>query len=110
MLEAATPEALETAIKTFEACHPKPGRAPMPWVIEETDDGGVNWRRAELTYCYGHPRFALREALEIIKDEWCPPERVLRQLVHALQGESVAYFWEKGIRVVRLGAGRRLQR
>jgi hypothetical protein len=78
----------------------------MLWILEESDDCGVRWRRAELTYCYGHPRLAQREALEIIKDEWCPPERALRQLVHALESESVAYFWEKGIRVVRLGAVR----
>jgi hypothetical protein len=46
----------------------------MPWAIEETADSGVHWRRAELTYCYPHPRVALREALEIIWDEWRPPE------------------------------------
>jgi hypothetical protein len=73
----------------------------MPWLIEESDDCGVHWRRAELTYCYGHPRLALREALEIIKDEWQPPELAWRQLVHALQGESVAHYWHRAIRVVR---------
>jgi hypothetical protein len=74
----------------------------MLWIIEESDDCGVRWWRAELTYCYGHPRLALREALEIIKDEWRPPEHAMRQLIHALQGELVAYFWEKGVRVVRI--------
>ena len=64
----------------------------MPWLIEETDDCGVHWRRAELTCCYYHPRVAMLEALEIIKDEWRPPERSLRQLVHALQGESVTFL------------------
>jgi hypothetical protein len=38
------------------------------------------------------------EAVEIIKDEWRPPEHSLRQLVHALQSESVAHFWDKAIR------------
>jgi hypothetical protein len=79
----------------------------MLWHIEESDDCGVHWRRAELTYCHFHPRVAMLEALEIIKDEWQPPEHAWRQLVHALQGESVAYFWQKGIRVVRVdGASR----
>jgi hypothetical protein len=79
----------------------------MLWVIEESADCGVTWQRAELTYCYWHPRVAMLEALEIIQDEWQPPEHSLRQLIHALQGESVAYFWEKGIRVVRLGQAAR---
>jgi hypothetical protein len=70
------------------------------WVVEESDDCGVHWRRAELTDCYRHPRMAIREAVEIIKDEWRPAEHSLRQLIHALQGESVAYYWEKAIRVV----------
>jgi hypothetical protein len=74
----------------------------MLWIIEESADCGVHWRRAELTYCYWHPRVAMLEALEIIKDEWCPPEHSLRQLVHALQGESVAYYWDQAIRVVRI--------
>ena len=73
----------------------------MLWVIEESDDCGVRWRRAELTYCYFHPRIAMLEAMEIVKDEWRPPELSLRQLVHALQGESVAHYWDKAIRVVR---------
>jgi hypothetical protein len=72
----------------------------MLWIIEETEDCGVRWRRAELTYCYFHPRVAMLEAMEIIKDEWQPPEHSFRQLIHALLGESVAYFWQKGIRVV----------
>ncbi|HEU5159202.1 MAG TPA: hypothetical protein VFU43_19555 [Streptosporangiaceae bacterium] len=78
----------------------------MPWHIEESDDCGVSWRRAELTCCYYHPRVAMLEALEIIQDEWRPPEHSLRQLVHALQGESVAHFWHKAIRVVRADAAR----
>jgi hypothetical protein len=43
----------------------------------------------------------MREALEIIRDEWRPPGHSWRQLVHALERESVAYYWERGIRVVR---------
>lgn len=74
----------------------------MPWILEETDDCGVTWRRAELTYCYYHPRVAMLEALEIIQDEWRPPAHSLRQLTHALHDESVAYFWERGIRIVRV--------
>jgi hypothetical protein len=74
----------------------------MPWIIEESDDCGVRRRRAELTCRYFHPRVAMLEALEIVKDEWCPPEHSFRRLVHALQGESVAYYWDRGIRVVRI--------
>jgi hypothetical protein len=74
----------------------------MLWVIQESDDCGLHWQRAELTYCYWHPRVAMLEALEIIKDEWRPPEHSLRQLVHALQFESVAFYWHKAIRVVRI--------
>ena len=74
----------------------------MPWHIEESDDCGVHWRRAELTCCYFHPRVAMLEALEIIQDEWRPPEHAWRQLVHALLDESVAHYWQKAIRVVRL--------
>jgi hypothetical protein len=73
----------------------------MAWVLEESDDCGVHWRRAELTHCYHHPRVAMLEAAEIIKDEWRPPEHVLRELVQALVGESVAHYWEKAIRIVR---------
>ena len=73
----------------------------MLYFIEESDDCGVHWRRAELTYCFFHPRVAMLEALEIIQDEWQPPEPAWRQLVHALQDESVAHFWQKAIRVVR---------
>jgi hypothetical protein len=75
----------------------------MLYLIEESDDCGVHWQRAELTYCYYHPRVAMLEALEIIRDEWRPPEHAWRQLVHALQGESVAYYWHNGIRIVRTG-------
>jgi hypothetical protein len=74
----------------------------MLYLIEESDDCGVHWRRAELTYCYFHPHVAVLEALTIIQDEWQPPEDAWRQLVYALQDESVAFFWEKGIRVVQV--------
>ncbi|HEU5161179.1 MAG TPA: hypothetical protein VFU43_29560 [Streptosporangiaceae bacterium] len=74
----------------------------MPWILEESDDCGVHWHRADLTQCYFHPRVALLEALEIIQDEWRPPEHALRQLTHALEVESVAYFWHRAIRVVRV--------
>jgi hypothetical protein len=75
----------------------------MPWLIEESDDCGVHWRRAELTDCYGHPRLALQEALEIIKDEWRPPRRALQELTTALTEDATVYFWAKGIRIVRAG-------
>ena len=74
----------------------------MLWIIQETDDCGVHWRRAELTYCYPHPRIATAEALEIVIDDWQPPVHSLRQLCHALQNELVAFYWHKGIRVVRI--------
>jgi hypothetical protein len=74
----------------------------MLWIIEESEDCGVHWRRAKLTYCYPHPRIAMCDAVEIIMDEWLPPARSLRQLCHALQGESVAYYWQNGIRIVRI--------
>lgn len=77
----------------------------MPWIIEETGDCGVHWQRAELTYCYWHPRIALLEALEIIKDEWCPPAGAVEQLIFALEHESVAHFWDKGLRIVWAAAG-----
>jgi hypothetical protein len=73
----------------------------MPWIIEETDDCGVRWRRAELTYCYPHPRAALVEALAIIEDEWRPPMQAFEQLKFALEHESVAHYWDHGIRIVR---------
>jgi hypothetical protein len=78
----------------------------MHWLIEEieeTDDCGVNWRRAELTDCYWHPRIAMLEALAIIEDEWRPPQSALRELTTALTEDSTAIFWEKGIRIVRVG-------
>ncbi|HEU5155547.1 MAG TPA: hypothetical protein VFU43_01000 [Streptosporangiaceae bacterium] len=74
----------------------------MFWIIEESGDCGVHWRRAEHTSAYRHPRVAMLEALEIIKDEWRPPEHAMRQFVHALQDESVAYFWHRAVRVVRV--------
>jgi hypothetical protein len=74
----------------------------MFWIIEESADCGMRWQRADLTYCYRHPSIAALEAVEIIKDEWRPPEHSLRQLVHALQDESVAYYWDKGVRIVRV--------
>lgn len=73
----------------------------MVWVVEESDNCGVDWRWAEETYSYFHPRVAMLEAVEIIKDEWRPPEHALRQLIHALQSESVAYYWHQAIRIVR---------
>jgi hypothetical protein len=75
----------------------------MPWVIEESADCGVHWQRAVLTKCYLYPQIAKQEAFEIIRDEWRPPEHSLRQLALALEGESVAYYWERGIRVARRG-------
>jgi hypothetical protein len=73
----------------------------MAWVVEESGDCGVSWRRAELTHRYYHPLIAVLEALEIIKDEWRPPERSLRQLIDALQDDLVAYYWHQAIRIVR---------
>jgi hypothetical protein len=73
----------------------------MPWVIEESDDCGVRWQRAELTYCYLHPRVALVEALAIIEDEWRPPRCALHELTNALTEESAAHFWDMAIRIVR---------
>ena len=72
----------------------------MLWIIEESDDCGVHWRRAEMTRCYRHPRVAVLEALAIIEDEWHPPEPAFELLTAALVDESVAYYWQKGIRVV----------
>ncbi|HEU5155797.1 MAG TPA: hypothetical protein VFU43_02295 [Streptosporangiaceae bacterium] len=72
------------------------------WGIEESDDCGVHWRRADLTHCYFHPRIALLDALAIVKDEWRPPEHSLRELTCALKDESVAFYWRLGIRVVRV--------
>jgi hypothetical protein len=78
-----------------------PGGPATPWIIEESDDCGMHWRRAELTYCYPHPRAALVEALAIIEDEWRPPARAFEQLKFALEHEAVAHCWDKGIRIVR---------
>ncbi|HEU5158986.1 MAG TPA: hypothetical protein VFU43_18465 [Streptosporangiaceae bacterium] len=61
----------------------------------------MHWQRAELTYCYWHPRIALLDALAIIKDEWRPPAHAYEQLSFALERESVAHYWEKGLRIVR---------
>jgi hypothetical protein len=41
----------------------------MAWIIEESVDCGVLWHQATLTRRYLHPRVAMLEALEIIKDE-----------------------------------------
>jgi hypothetical protein len=82
----------------------------MSWVIEETDDCGVHWRRAELTEHYPHFGAALTEASEIILDEWRPPRCAFEQLIHALGYELVAHYWDKGIRIVsdrRVAAARR---
>jgi hypothetical protein len=75
----------------------------MPWVIEESDDCGVQWRHAELTLCYWHPRVAVLDALAIVQDEWRPPVAALRELGLALTEELVAYYWTKAIRVRRGG-------
>ena len=73
----------------------------MAWIIEESVDCGVHWQQATLTRRYLHPRVAMLEALEIIKDEWGPPPHALHEPTSALQDESVAYYWEKAIRVTR---------
>ena len=64
----------------------------MPWIIEESDDCGLHWRRAELTQCYHHPRVAVLEAMAIIQDEWQPPPHSLQELTNALVEESAAHF------------------
>ena len=79
----------------------------MLWIIEESEDCGVHWRRAELTYCCLHPQVALLEALAIVEDEWRPPQRAFQELTSALQHELTAYYWEKAIRVVRTAMRRR---
>jgi hypothetical protein len=76
----------------------------MFWVIEESEDCGVRWRRAELTGCYLHPQVAMIEALVSIEDEWRPPRRAFQELTSALQGELTAHYWEKAIRVVPTAA------
>jgi hypothetical protein len=45
------------------------------------------------------------EALAIVEDEWRPPARAFEQLKYALKHESVAHYWDKGIRIVRAAAG-----
>jgi hypothetical protein len=72
----------------------------MLWVIEESKDCGIHWRRAELTGCYLQPRAAMLEAMVIIEDEWRPPQRAFQELTSALQHELTAHYWEKAIRVV----------
>jgi hypothetical protein len=72
----------------------------MSWVIEESDDCGVHWHKAEQTYRYPHLASALTAASLIIHDEWCPPVRALDQLIFALVEELVAHYWNKGIRIV----------
>jgi hypothetical protein len=59
----------------------------MLWIIEESENCGVHWRRAELTGCYPHPQVAMLEALAIIEDEWRPPRLALQELTAALQHE-----------------------
>jgi hypothetical protein len=80
----------------------------MPWIVEESDDCGVSWQRAEMTECYMHPHVAILQALTIVQDEWHSPEHALRQLRYALAKESVAYYWFRGIRVVKVPRGMRL--
>jgi hypothetical protein len=73
----------------------------MVWILEESDDCGVTWEQVcpdELRYQYRH--VAVREALEIIQDAWCPPSRAFAQLCLALEDESVAYYWSRAMRVV----------
>jgi hypothetical protein len=76
----------------------------MPWIIEESGDCGVHWHRADVTGYYLHPRVALLEALAIIEDEWRPPPCALHELTAALQEDSVAYYWQHAIRIVRVTA------
>jgi hypothetical protein len=73
----------------------------MLWSIEESDDCGMRWRRAELTKSHLHRHAAVLEAVLIIEDEWHPPVHALRELANALECESIAYYWENGIRVVQ---------
>ena len=75
----------------------------MPWIIEESADCGVNWRRAPLTIYYWHPRIAMLDALVIIQDEWRPSKPVLDELRAALHEESIVHYWDRAIRVVRSG-------
>jgi hypothetical protein len=62
----------------------------------------MHWRHAEETDSYAHPHAAMHEAFEIIQDEWRPTACSLRQLIYALEHESVACYWEKAIRIVRM--------
>src|SRR4051812_42439782 len=48
------------------------GSRYVVWIIEESDDCGGHWRRAELIDSYAHPRSAMREAFEIIQVERRP--------------------------------------
>lgn len=72
----------------------------MPWVIEESDDCGMHWSKAELPHSYPHFGAALAEASEIIHEEWRPPMQAFEQLIYALGGELVAHYWTRGIRIV----------
>lgn len=75
----------------------------MVWILEESDDCGVSWVQvcpAELRYQYRH--VAVREALEIIQDDWCPSSGEFAQLCMALEDESVAYYWLRAMRVVEV--------
>jgi hypothetical protein len=76
----------------------------MHWIIEESDDCGVRWHNAQVTGRYPCVDIAMRVALVIIEDEWRPPARALQELMSALEHESVAYYWEKGIRLIPLGS------
>ena len=76
----------------------------MTWIIEESDDCGIHWCRAAATGYFFHPRVAILEAMAIIEDEWRPPQRAYEELTSALHEESVAYYWQKAIRIVRSAA------
>ncbi|HEX6469727.1 MAG TPA: hypothetical protein VF069_11580 [Streptosporangiaceae bacterium] len=75
----------------------------MPWIIQESEDCGVHWRRADVTGCYWHPRVAVLEAVAIIEDEWRPPPGAMHELTAALNEDFVAHYWHNAIRVVRAG-------
>jgi hypothetical protein len=70
----------------------------MLWVIEESDDCGVHWQRAELTYCYWHPRIAMLEALEI-SGSLSPTLRQMRTLWSvAVVATSRPFGWTARLR------------
>lgn len=79
----------------------------MVWIVEESADCGVTWKRLcppELRYQYRH--VAVHEALLIILDEWAPPSGAFDQLSMALAEDSVAYYWSRAMRVVEVSRQR----